>query len=294
MNVYEIVTQRILEELDKGIVPWRKPWTGSSPLNITGREYRGMNILLLGYAPFSSPVWMSYKQAAEHGGHVKAGEKSSLCVFWKISDLVDDEGKLVLDDRGKPKRSFLLRYYNVFNLDQTEAVALPKRTADKVKGKINDPISAADEVARKMPQPPEIIPGQKASYSPEKDKVSMPDLKYFESAEEYYSTLFHEFTHATGHPTRLNRPSIVDSATFGSGEYGEEELIAEFGAAFLCCETGINNERTDQNNAAYIAGWKAKIKANSHLAAISASRAQKAADFILARPAYQGEQEEKE
>jgi len=284
MNVYEIVTERILGELEKGIVPWRKPWTGSSPLNIGGREYRGMNILLLGSAPFSSPVWMSYKQAGDHGGHVKAGEKSSLCVFWKVSDLVDDEGKPVLDDRGKPKRSFLLRYYSVFNLDQTEAVVLPKRTAAKVKGKINDPIAAADEVVNKMPSKPEIIPGQKASYSPAKDAVSMPDLKYFESGEEYYSTLFHELTHSTGHPSRLNRGSIADNSSFGSEDYGEEELVAEFGAAFLCCETGINNERTDQNTAAYIAGWKGQIKANSKLVAMAASRAQKAVDFILARP----------
>jgi len=292
MNVYEIVTERILAELEKGIVPWRKPWTGSSSLNITGHEYRGMNILLLGSTPFSSPVWMSYKQAGDHGGHVKPGEKSSLCVFWKVSDLVDDAGKLVLDDRGKPKRSFLLRYYNVFNLDQTEAVVLPKRTADKVKGKINDPITAADEVVNNMPSKPEIIPGQKASYSPEKDKVSMPDRKFFDSPEDYYSTLFHELTHATGHPTRLNRPSIVERAGFGSEDYGEEELTAEFGAAFLCCETGINNERTNENNSAYIAGWKAKIKANSKLVAMAASRAQKAADFILAKPEH--EEEEKE
>lgn len=291
MNVYEIVTERILAELEKGSVPWRKPWAGSSPLNITGREYRGMNILLLGSAPFSSPVWMSYKQAAEHGGHIKAGEKSSLCVFWKISDLVDDEGKPVLDDKGKAKKCFLLRYYNVFNLDQTEAVALPKRTADKVKGKINDPIAAADEVVNKMPSKPEIIPGQKACYSPEKDKVSMPELKYFDSGQDYYSTLFHELAHSTGHPSRLNRASIADKASFGSETYGEEELIAEFGAAFLCCETGINNEGTDKNNAAYIAGWKEQIKANSHLVAMAASRAQKAADFILARPAYQEELE---
>ena len=290
MNVYEIVTERILEELEKGIVPWRKPWTGSSPLNIMGREYRGMNILLLGSAPFSSPVWMSYKQAQDHGGHVKGGEKSSLCVFWKVSDVVDDEGKSVLDDKGKPKKCFLLRYYNVFNLDQTEKVNLPKRTAEKVKGKINDPIAAADEAVNKMPSKPEIIPGQKASYGPKEDKVSMPDLKYFDSGQDYYSTLFHELTHSTGHPSRLNRASIVDNASFGSETYAEEELVAEFGAAFLCCETGINNERTNENNVAYIAGWKSKIKANPKLVAMAASRAQKAADFILSRSAYQEEE----
>jgi antirestriction protein ArdC len=120
----------------------------------------------------------------------------------------------------------------------------------------------------------------------------MPDLKYFDSGQDYYSTLFHELTHATGHPSRLNRGSIADNSSFGSEDYGEEELVAEFGAAFLCCETGINNERTDQNTAAYIAGWKQQIKANSKLVAMAASRAQKAVDFILAKPEHEEEVQE--
>lgn len=228
-DVYQIITDRILAMLDAGVNPWRKPWRAAAykpPQNLLSRRpYRGINVILLGLSPYASPYWMSYRQTLQAGGHVKKGERSSLAVFWKLFDKADQT------DPSKRERIPVLRYYNVFNVEQTEGVEYPKAEAPTF---THDPSAEVERIAHAMPTPPTITNADehRAFYRQETDTVNVPPLARFEKAAEYYSTLFHELTHATAHPSRLNRKTEGPQG-FGSVNYGREELIAEMGSAYL-------------------------------------------------------------
>ena len=281
-DVYQIITDRILAMLDAGVNPWRKPWRAAAykpPQNLLSRRpYRGVNVILLGLSPYASPYWMSYRQTLQAGGHVKKGEKASLAVFWKMFDKADSA------DPTKRERIPVLRYYNVFNVEQTEGVDYPK---PEVPTFTHDPIAEAERIAAAMPQPPTITNAdeRRAFYRQETDTVNVPPLARFEKAAEYYSTLFHELTHATAHPSRLNRKTEGPQA-FGSANYGREELIAEMGSAYLCGKAGILDETAD-NTAAYLDGWRALIKADRRAVVLAAAAAQKAVDYITPAPAVE-------
>ena len=281
-DVYQIITDRILAMLDAGVNPWRKPWRAAAykpPQNLLSRRpYRGVNVILLGLSPYASPYWMSYRQTLQAGGHVKKGEKASLAVFWKLFDKADSA------DPTKRERIPVLRYYNVFNVEQTEGVEYPKA---EVPTFTHDPIAEAERIAHAMPTPPTITNAdeRRAFYRQETDTVNVPPLARFEKAAEYYSTLFHELTHATAHPSRLNRKTEGPQG-FGSANYGREELIAEMGSAYLCGKAGILDETAD-NSAAYLDGWRALIKADRRAVVLAAAAAQKAVDYIAPAPAVE-------
>lgn len=172
----------------------------------------------------------------------------------------------------------MLRYYSVFNIDQTEGIPLPP-----TKETINEftPIQKAEEIISNMPQKPEIkYGGNRAYYSVDLDYVQMPNQHTFQSPEEYYSTCFHELCHASRHISRLGRKSILGPSYFGSHEYSKEELVAEMGAAFLCGFTGIKN-RTIGNSAAYISGWLRELKNDKKMLVMAAAQGQKAAEYIM-------------
>jgi antirestriction protein ArdC len=271
MNVYEIITSRIIEKLEAGTAPWLKPWTGGEmPKNLTtGKTYRGANLFLLNMMNFSSPYWLTFRQCKERGGHVKPGEKATPIVFWNISKREDEDG----EEREIP----LLRYYNVFNVEQCEGLQVDAIAAEP---QHFSPLTECERIINDMPNSPEIRHNEpRAYYVPAKDYVNMPKAETFHSSEEYYSTLFHELTHATGHSSRLNRKGLTVNA-FGSSEYGKEELVAEMGAAFLCGSTRIENRVID-NSAAYVAGWLKAIKGDKKIFITAAAAAQKAADYIL-------------
>lgn len=274
MDVYTIITNRITDLLEKGTVPWRKPWNAQSnmPKNLVSKkEYRGVNIFLLACQEYSSPYWLTYKQATERGGFVKQGEKSTPVIFWKWLDK---------DESVSGGKVPLLRYYSVFNVEQTEGVTAPE--PEEVH-KTVDTIPDVAEIVANMPLRPELkFGGNRAFYSPTLDYVQLPHLSIFVTPEEYYSTLFHEYVHATGHEKRLARKSILEPSYFGSHEYSKEELVAEMGAAFLCGHAGIENS-TIENSAAYIKGWLKALKNDKTLLVHAAGQAQKAADYILNR-----------
>ena len=280
-KVYDIINQRITDLLEQGTIPWHKPWNvqANYPKNlISKKEYRGINIFILASSPYSSPYWMTFNQIQSKGGHVVKGEKSMPVIFWKWLDRKENDpvtGKIPM-----------LRYYNVFNLDQTEGIIAPdpeETTTD------HQPLPLPEDVFQNMPLRPELkFGGNRAYYSPTLDYVQLPHLSSFEGPEEYYNTLFHEITHATGHQSRLARKSILEPSYFGSHEYSKEELVAEMGAAFLSGYCGTEN-RTLENSAAYIQGWLKALKNDKTLLVQAASMAQKAADFILNRVG--GEQE---
>jgi len=203
-----------------------------------------------------------------------AGSKATPVIFWKFLDKEDSES-------GKTESIPLLRYYRVFNVDQCEGIEAPRdENAETINFK---PVEEAEEIVRGYKGSPEVRHNEaRAYYLPASDMINMPKPETFSSEEEYYSTLFHEMTHSTGHETRLNRKTLTDLCPFGSTNYSKEELIAEMGAAFLCDHAGIEN-RTIDNSAAYIRGWVRKFKDKPKLVVNATAQAQEAADLILGR-----------
>jgi antirestriction protein ArdC len=287
MDVYQIVTDKIVAMLEAGVVPWRRPWTSAGlPRNLVSKKpYRGINHFLLSASMHVSPFWLTLKQANELGGSVRRGEQSTVIVFWKVDQKTTGQEESGTDDAGteETQRRFLLRYYRVFNVEQCE---LPQTALDKlpkIETHEHDPIDAAESIIANMPQRPEIQhAGSKAFYSSQTDRVTMPPRELFTTAEEFYGTLLHELCHATGHQKRLARETITEAAPFGSATYSKEELCAEMGAAYLCAEAGISTS-VIENQAAYVAGWLSKLRDDRKLLVYAAAQAQKAADFILDR-----------
>ena len=273
-TAYEIVTEFIIKQLESGVAPWRKPWGTGTPANLASKkEYRGINIFLLASQGYGSRYWVTYRQAQALGGAVRNGQHGSKVVFWKVREYPSENQK---SEETENRKSILLRCYNVFNLEQCEGIKFP----DPVRA-IN-PIEPCENIVRAMPNPPGFAQDARACYRPSTDAVGMPARSAFLAAEEYYSTLFHELTHSTGHPSRLGREGIMNHSPFGSEDYSKEELVAEMGAAMLCGAAGIES-RTLGNSAAYLQTWINKLKSDARLIVSAASQAQKAADYILSK-----------
>lgn len=279
VDIYQKVTDLIIEQLESGVVPWQKMWSGDGkvrvPMNLTtGKPYRGINPFLLLCKNYSSPYWITFKQAKKLGGRVRKGEKATMVVFWKFIQKTDEE-------TGDADQIPMLRYYNVFNVEQCELPegAVPESTDETFE---HDAIETCEEVVENMPNRPDIKHGDdQAFYRPTDDTVHMPNSDRFKTRESYYSTLFHELSHSTGHKDRLNRKEVANGAKqFGSEEYGREELVAEMSSAFLCATVGIVDQTID-NSAAYIGGWLKVIKKDKRLVVSAAGAAQKSADYIL-------------
>ena len=249
---YEVITSKIIERLEQGTVPWHQPWSVEMPKNLVSkRKYRGINVFLLGSMGYANPWWLTFRQAKQFDGHVRRGEKATPVVFWKVHQR--DTGEV--DEDGQPIIKVLpvLRYYNIFNVEQCEGIPREKIPALEPVREFH-PIQKAEKTVQDMPQRPIIAHrAAQAFYPPSADTVNMPPAELFQSSEEYYSTLFHELTHSTGHPSRLGRLDTDNPAAFGSKDYSQEELVAEMGAAFLCGHCRIEN-RTIDNSAAYIQG----------------------------------------
>ena len=271
-DVYQVVTDQIIKLLEQGTVPWRKPWKGVNhvPRNLMSRKaYRGINLFLLNAASYSSPFWLTFRQAQGLGGTIKKGEKSFPVVFWK---LLEEERE------GEKHQIPFLRYHPVFNVAQCDGIHVPIPTGIQTDFQ---PIKQCEEVVSQMPSAPMIQHGgEQALYSPPLDMVKMPDAPTFESSEAYYTTLFHELVHSTGHGSRLNRKEVTEPNRFGSDPYSREELVAEMGAAFLSGHCGIEDKTLNQS-ASYIQSWLQRLKDDRRLVVQAAALAQKAADFIL-------------
>jgi len=287
-DVYQIVTDQVIDLLEQGKIPWQKPWRGGPagmPKNaISKKPYRGVNVFLLAmiqeFKGYDSPYWLTYKQAQELGGNVNKGEKSTLVIFWKPLEKPNAENP------DKPDKYMVLRYYRVFNVQQCDNLdlsKLPDNAIDDTPDLNFSPIESCENIVKHFIKRPDIVHNsQRAYYSPSKDLVNMPRPETFTDEQSYYATLFHELTHSTGHERRLNRPCISDlkNAAFGDTVYSKEELVAEMGAVFLCGFCDIAN-RTLENTVAYLQGWLSKLKSDKRLVVQAAAQAQKAADFIL-------------
>ena len=274
-KVYEIVTQKIIEQLEAGTVPWHKPWVGGEAINYVSRKpYQGINRLLL---PFGGE-WLTFNQAKAAGGSIRKGEKSSMIVFFKMLEKKDEGRQESVNAEYLP----FLRYTNVFHISQCDGIEskLEQTERDEV-APIESAQAIIDEyLSRSGVNFSHIEGGNMACYNMNHDRITMPPMNRFDSIEAYYSVSFHEAAHSTGHPSRLNREGLGEVA-FGSKVYGREELIAEICSAFVLDIAGIDPAVTLENTTAYIQAWMKTIKEDTRAIVTAASKAQKAANLIL-------------
>ena len=287
-NLYQVVTDRIIASLKAGVIPWEKPWKASQhtggpfPRNFsTGRPYRGINIMLLWSSCYSSPFWISFNQARELNGSVRKGEKGTQIVFYKQlrSRTTKDDNSAKDEDRRPP---FVLTYHTVFNVEQCDGLTVPQIEKPTTTPNAVEQDEACEAIVTGWTNRPTLhLNSQsemRAYYAPHADAVHMPARHRFLDAAHYYSTLFHELVHSTGHESRLNR---TFGARFGDELYSKEELVAEMGAAFLCAIAGIANEHTDRNTTAYLQSWIAELEEDNRLIVHAAANAQRAVDSII-------------
>ena len=278
-DIYEFINEQVVKQLEKGVLPWRKPWKVAIvegqqytiPHNYaTKRPYTGVNAFLLALTPYRTPMFLTFNQVKELGGMVKAGAASLPIVFWKPIK--------VKGEKGKEEDKLVLRYYRVFNIEDT---TLPIEIEDPEHQPEPVVIDSCQRIVDQMPNRPRLVNNDPARcyYTPFLDIVNMAPAQNFKKAEDYYSVLFHELVHATGHSSRLNRAEITEMASFGSQTYSKEELTAELGAAYLCGVTGISAITID-NSTAYINGWLNKLRGDKRFFFEAAQKAQKAANYI--------------
>ena len=277
-NVYEMVTERILNQLKEGTIPWQKPWTGSQDgayNYVSGKAYSVLNQMILKH----EDAYLTFKQIQDLGGKLKKGSKSEIVTFWKMLPIEE-----VNKDGEKVKRVIpFLRYYNVFWIGDTEGIE--RKDIQRIE---HNPEEEAENIINlymnieNHPSLQRDKTSNRAYYSPLQDKVVVPEIGQYEHVEEYYSTLFHELTHSTGAASRLNRIKI-GIAHFGNEEYSKEELVAEIGAATLVNMAGLETEKSFNNSAAYIEGWSKALKDNVKMIVEASSKAAKAVNYILGK-----------
>lgn len=276
-DIYAIVTDKIIEHLEQGTVPWKRPWTEAGmPMNLaTKRQYRGINALLLGICGYEQNLFLTYKQLQALGARVNKGEKAHIVVYWKIMEKERESS----DGETEKAKIPMLRYYNVFNVSQCSGI--PESKVPEIQESEVYPIEACEVVVRHMPDKPQIYhKGDSAYYHTLLDAIYMPVKQSFISMEAYYETLFHELVHSTGHARRLNRPGIARLGPLEPEPYSFEELVAEMGSCFLASHTGIEMD-DHSNQAAYIKSWLKQLKDDKRMVVLAAAKAQQAVDYIL-------------
>jgi antirestriction protein ArdC len=276
-DLYGEVSTRIITELERGAAPWVKPWAATPGQNVpqnavTNRPYSGCNVILLWLARnrgWSTPRFLTFKQAMEAGGHVSKGEHGTKVYFVKQLQVKKGEG-----DDADTRLIPMLREYTVFNVEQCEN--LPESVTRGRPMRVRNPDTRdalADQFLRSTRA--DIREGHgEAYYAPSKDFISMPAFEAFKGADHFYCTAFHELAHWTGHKSRLDRDL---KNRFGSRDYAAEELVAELGAAFMCAEFGFDG---DVRHAGYIATWIELLKADKRAFFTACGKASKAVDYL--------------
>ena len=285
-DVYSKVTNKIIADLERGNLTWLQPWQSghaageiSKPLRAIGKPYQGINVIMLWASAmeqgFDCPIWLTYKQAAEHGGQVRKGEKGSLVVY------ADTFKKTEANEKGEDVETSIpfMKGYTVFNAQQIDN--LPAHFTARTEPQHGQPIERMEQAERFFAATGATIQhgGNRAFYSPDRDMVQMPEMQSFRDVENFYATLAHEMTHWTRHETRLNRD--LGRKRFADAGYAMEELVAEIGAAFLCADLGITPE-TREDHAAYVASWLKVLKDDKRAIFTAASPAQRAVDCLHA------------
>lgn len=278
-----MVTDRVVEQMKKGIIPWHRPWTGTAgTINYVSRKpYSLLNQMLLG----REGEWLTFHQLKELGGSIKKGAKSGMVVFYTKyafkRELIGDDGKVEVEERTIP----VLRYYNVFHVDDCEGVE--SKIKEKPAAVATEPIEEAEIIVNGYVGRESGLtfkndkPSNRAYYSPSNDTVVVPMLSQYAEVEEYYSTTFHELVHSTMKKERCDRTKENVMSTFGSKNYSREELVAELGSAMLCTKTGLDSEKAFENSVAYIQGWLKALSNDNKMIVWAAARAESAARYII-------------
>lgn len=291
LNVYQMVTDKIVEQLEKGIIPWHKPWSGAGLLDggainyVSRRPYSLINQFILG----RPGEYLTFRQIQEAKGSIKKGVKSKFVVFYTqvtyTEEQKNEQGEIEKVQKQRP----VLRFYNVFHIEDCEGIeSKVKNEEDKPVADTNQPIEAAENIINEyLAREPKLkfkndaVSGE-AYYSQCEDMVVVPKLSQYEIVEEYYSTTFHELTHSTLPAYRCDRRSEMHTiAAFGSKEYSREELVAELGSAMLCSIAGLDSDKAFKNSVAYIQNWLEALKNDIKMIVWASSRAEKASKYIL-------------
>ena len=294
-DIYNKVTNRIIEQLEKGVIPWEKPWKVSASFikgaedlrklafnRVTKSAYSLINQMIL-----SKPgEYASFKQWTERGGKIKKGAKAEMVVFWKWLKYEDKQN---VDEDGNPKIKDIpyLRYLQVFHISDVEGVEPLKldnkeeQTEEPISPTF-DPVEEAENTITAYSERENIsisFGGDSAYYSPSSDSIQLPERFSFQkNGAEFYSTAFHEITHSTGASHRLARGF---SGSFGSNAYSREELVAEIGASAMLNILNIETTRSFKNSVAYIQSWIKALKNDNKLIVTASARAEKAIDYIF-------------
>lgn len=294
-KVYQYVQQSIIKRIEDAIekgekLPWQKPWNGKKHVNyVTRHQYRGINLLLLPEAD----EYITFRQIQDLQKknpeiRLKKGSKSHMVVYWSFNNkrkkkkIDENTGEEVVVDTLEYYEAPIFRYYNVFSINDVEGLETKFSGMDYEHNGVDEAEKLIVDYKKEL----DILinHGQdRAYYSISGDYISIPDKSQFDNVLEFYSTIFHEMVHSTGHPKRLKRFKEGEFYKFGSESYSEEELVAEIGANMLMGELGIYDESAFDNSIAYMQGWLQAIKNDVRFITIAAQRAQKATDYILGK-----------
>lgn len=286
MNVYQKVTDCIIEMLQAGVCPWKKTWKSKNQLAInyeSRKPYSLLNQFLLG----QSGEYLTFTQIHKLGGHIRKGAKAKFVVFFKFI-YKDENGNNVKEndisreDIDKIQRIPYLTYYNVYHLSDCEGIE-SKIVLEPTTLSDDDKVLTAETAFENYVRQSGVKfndDGSMACYKIQQDTICVPNITLFEDVNEYYSTLFHECIHSTGHESRLNRKMTARTSR-DSYDYSKEELIAEIGNVMLLSEFGLDSKPVTENSAGYIDGWIKALKSDERMIVVASSQAEKAAKYFL-------------
>jgi antirestriction protein ArdC len=284
-NVMSVVMDRIIEQMEKNGVPWKKPWFNFDKCNLaTGRGYTGVNTLSLAYN--KDRFFMTFKQISDMGGRIEKGAKGIHVIWWKILTVADHDSAGVTEQTPSVRTIPVMKKYTVFGLSD---IWLPEDIKEKLLSRLPKqiepiPIDEVDDIVQKLVGQIHENHYDTSCYYPDKDMISLPPMSYFKTVEDYYRTLFHEIGHWTAHHSRCNRPLVT---SMSSPQYREEELVAEITSVFLC---QLFNIPVDvDNSAAYLAGWVKFFKDHKAKVYSAMKQAEIAIEYIKKRLAIETE-----
>lgn len=286
--VFEEITNKIIEKLESGVIPWKRTWGFAEPAqnHFSEHIYRGVNSLLILCEDYQTPFFATFKQIKENGGSVKKGTKATRVYYYGCLYYLNDEKiseKTFESLSAKLKNEVVkfpyLKSMNVFNMQDVEGIEIRKSTT--IQNPDNMEHETAHAFVEQLKDKPGIrLIGNQPCYYPEIDTIEIPPMEQFASSEDFYTTFFHELTHSSGHKKRLNREGLTKMAAFGSPVYSREELIAELGACYFNNFFGIETSELLENSAAYIRGWIKALKGDVTLLVQASGHAQKAFNFF--------------
>lgn len=270
-DIYEIVTERILKQMDEGIIPWHKPWiVEGAKSGATNKPYSFLNQILCEKPGY----FLTFRQIEKHGGKLKKGSKGTFITFYKQIPF-KREGE---DGEEEMRVIPMLRYYYVFHQDDIEGIDFPEVGNGNQNQKLEDPERILRGYVDREKNLTFSEGYMNAFFRPSTDSICVPKMDYFENSEHYYATVFHEMIHSTGKAERCNRPL---TGAFGTESYSKEELIAEMGSAMLCQMCGIATDLLVTNSVAYLQNWMSAIGQDKKLIVQAAGKAQKAVEYVL-------------